>query len=163
MTDPTYPIELKLGDILQVGDQSRPYRSEDEKDWREIHPSAAGFPISNYSATVSFRRPGPPRIHVPQRGELCGTCNSVGSVLCPVCSVDGQYVGDAECDECYGDPEGVPCDCADGVRSYAERGQATNEDFRTWRNHLDACERCRTQPFNLCEVGLPILKKAANL
>lgn len=27
--------------------------------------------------------------------------------------------------------------------------------------HLDACERCRTQPFNLCEIGAPILQRAA--
>jgi hypothetical protein len=27
--------------------------------------------------------------------------------------------------------------------------------------HLDACEQCRTQPFNLCPIGAPILQRAA--
>ncbi len=31
-----------------------------------------------------------------------------------------------------------------------------------FHNHLDVCARCREQPFNLCSVGAPLLKKAGD-
>lgn len=30
-----------------------------------------------------------------------------------------------------------------------------------FHKHLDECERCRTQPFNLCEVGACLIKLQA--
>lgn len=36
------------------------------------------------------------------------------------------------------------------------------EPDNVFHQHLDVCERCRTQPFNLCTTGHLMLLKAVN-
>lgn len=44
-------------------------------------------------------------------------------------------------------------------------GDRTDAEFQkhhaAWHAHLDACERCAREPFNLCIIGLQLLAVAA--